>query len=251
VKNKFLVAIHDIVPKDELFDKRDILRQQFYSAILEKNKIKKVNGYYYAFGFRSCIEHFESNIFIENYGLEYIKNPHSVRVVIDCGAFIGDSVFIFQKLRPLKIVAIEPDIQNFLALEKNIKLNNWTNVLPLRVGVGATKNHKSVVSIGSITYLNEGNNVEVTSIDNIVEEYNLNEVNLIKMDIEGMELDAIKGARATIEKFKPILIISIYHRGQDFFEIPKFIKSIRKDYSLRFVNLNAATPIFERVLIVQ
>jgi len=45
------------------------------------------------------------------------------------------------------------------------------------------------------------------------------------------------------------MAISIYHRGQDFFEIPKLIKNLVPEYKLRFLNLNAESPFNERVLL--
>ena len=71
------------------------------------------------------------------------------------------------------------------------------------------------------------------------------------MDIEGYELFAIKGAQKTIKKFKPTLIICLYHKGQDFFEIPKLLKQFVPEYKFRFANLSAKNPISERVLIAE
>ena len=69
------------------------------------------------------------------------------------------------------------------------------------------------------------------------------------MDVEGYELPAVKGACKTIKKHKPILLISLYHRGRDFFEIPTLIKSWVPEYKIKFVNLNHASPILERLLV--
>ena len=60
-------------------------------------------------------------------------------------------------------------------------------------------------------------------------------VTFIKMDIEGAELDALRGASRIIKEQKPKLAISIYHRLEDIIEIPKLIISLRPDYRL-YVN---------------
>jgi len=96
--------------------------------------------------------------------------------------------------------------------------------------------------------LDEGEEIEVISLDEFVE-YNNLEVGLIKLDVEGYELEVLTGARKTIKRFKPVMAISIYHRGQDFFEIPRLIKNLVPEYKLRFLDLNAEVSTYDRVLL--
>jgi len=57
------------------------------------------------------------------------------------------------------------------------------------------------------------------------------------------------GAKETIKEHKPVLIVSVYHRGRDFFEIPKLIKEIEPRYKMRFLNLSRASATFERIVL--
>ena len=59
------------------------------------------------------------------------------------------------------------------------------------------------------------------------------EVGLIKVDIEGAEQDFLAGARKTIEKHKPVLLMSIYHNADDFFDIKPIIESWNLGYKFR------------------
>lgn len=68
------------------------------------------------------------------------------------------------------------------------------------------------------------------SIDDLTENVIKGPVNFIKMDIEGAEVPALEGARKTIEKYGPQLAISVYHKPDDLYTIPKLIKGIRGDY---------------------
>ena len=79
--------------------------------------------------------------------------------------------------------------------------------------------------------------VNVDTIDNIVGD---TPIGLIKMDIEGAELNALKGAINTLKKCRPYLALSAYHKPEDLITLPQFIKSVygncgiylRKDFRL-------------------
>lgn len=74
--------------------------------------------------------------------------------------------------------------------------------------------------------------IKTKSIDDLVKEEGLEKVDFIKMDIEGSELAALKGAKRTICQYKPNLAICIYHKIEDFYMIPKYIKQIVPEYKL-------------------
>ena len=84
---------------------------------------------------------------------------------------------------------------------------------------------------GSSCLSNKGEEtVEVTSIDQYLE--GKEKVSYIKMDIEGAEMEALKGAKNTIIHDKPDLAICIYHKDEDILEIPKYILELNPDYTL-------------------
>lgn len=71
--------------------------------------------------------------------------------------------------------------------------------------------------------------ITVDSIDNVCGK---DRVTFIKMDIEGSEAEALRGAEKTIRRDKPRLAISLYHKPQDYFEIPFLIKEMVPEYKL-------------------
>ena len=70
--------------------------------------------------------------------------------------------------------------------------------------------------------------IEVTSLDDTI----TGKVSFIKMDIEGSEMDALKGAKETIQKNHPKLAICIYHSNEDMLRIPEFIHELVPEYEL-------------------
>ena len=68
------------------------------------------------------------------------------------------------------------------------------------------------------------------TIDNLVKTKELQKVDFIKMDIEGAELNSVKGARETLIAFKPKLAISVYHNLADFYNIAEYLDSLALGY---------------------
>lgn len=86
--------------------------------------------------------------------------------------------------------------------------------------------------------------VECDTLDNLAEDKN---VTFIKMDIEGSELNALKGAENIIKKNKPKLAISIYHKNEDIIELPIYIKSLVPEYKFylrHYTNVETYTVLY-------
>ena len=75
--------------------------------------------------------------------------------------------------------------------------------------------------------------VPVLPLDDLVQEIRLDRVDFIKMDIEGAEQRALKGAAQTIQRFRPRMAICTYHNADDPQLIPKIIREVRADYTVR------------------
>lgn len=73
---------------------------------------------------------------------------------------------------------------------------------------------------------------DLRSIDSFCKKNHITHVDCIKLDVEGSELSALRGAREIITRDRPRLIVCLYHKPEDMTEIPLFIKSIAPEYSL-------------------
>jgi FkbM family methyltransferase len=257
MRNKILCSLFDYIPKEDLFDESDVKKQREWEEFLKKNKIKKRKNYYEFLGFKSLIHQFEPSVFLGKHGIDYLNQKNRIKnsVIIDCGACIGDSAFVLNnELKPKEIICIEPNEENFKILRANMKLNNIKNARLFKIALGEKKSKGEIkipTSIGgSYIVETEKGKVDISTIDDLIfNELNLQNIGLIKMDIEGYELLALKGAERTIKEFKPTLILSLYHKGQDFFEIPFYLKFLVPEYKFRFVNTDFNRAITERILI--
>ena len=150
-------------------------------------------------------------------------------VFVDCGAFTGDTIQeLLAKTKPQKVFAFEPDEKNYQTLVKNFIHDD--SVVCLKMGAfskkttlsfaGGNADASKIVDDGVIQ-------IEVDSIDNIL---NGDKATFIKMDIEGAELEALKGAQNTIRNYHPKLAISAYHKFEDLFTLPQYIYSLDDSY---------------------
>lgn len=137
------------------------------------------------------------------------------------------------------VIAFEPDKRCVKICEdilnKSQKLQEITKLVPKGLWSNETElSFNEVDNYGSSSFViqcGDGNKqiIQTTSIDMITEGQ---PVTFIKMDIEGAELEALKGAKETIRKYHPILAISIYHKPEDIIELPAYIKSLVPEYKL-------------------
>ena len=138
-------------------------------------------------------------------------------IVLDIGANQGIYSIAFSKLVGPKgsVIAVEPFNKMIKCLEDNIKINNLDNikihqkVVSDKNGIETIYFNKGTVSasINEEFSLKNKFDIESTTIDEICSKSL--KIDFIKLDIEGAELKALKGAKLTLEKFKPILSLEV------------------------------------------
>ena len=163
---------------------------------------------------------------IEYYGEYSIKEKlllnqvlHNGDSVIEVGANIGALTIPISKMigDKGKIYAIEPIRISFQTLCGNVSINSCTNAYCYQYGISDKKqtlktkaiNHNSILNYGNIEIekLPEGNEIiEVTTLDNLLFK-EIENLRLIKIDVEGMEIEVIWGADKIIKRFRPILYV--------------------------------------------
>jgi len=181
---------------------------------------------------------FENSWINEQYLLAGKCEPKKGEVIIDAGGFQGATAIWFaDKVGERGMVySFEPLEYNYNKMSQNIKRNNLENVVKvINMGLWDSITNLFVINNGSATscLVKSGNlEIKVTTLDSYIQSEGLESIDFIKMDIEGAELKALKGATKTIMKFKPKLAISIYHLPDDIYKIPLFIKDLVPEYKL-------------------
>ncbi len=216
--------------------------QQVYD-MLEDDFSKKVYADVINFKISGKIEYLDRCTTDKKEVYNSIIRPSEDEVYIDLGAYNGDTVAEFLKYsRGYKnIVAVEPDRRNFRKLSKNTE--NLENIRLINAVVWNSNTQVCFsAKSGRQSAVNPtGDMIDAVCVDLMPES---NDATIIKMDIEGAEYEVLKGSKNTIMKNAPKLMISLYHRNEDMFELPLFIKSLNPDYKM-FIRHQLYIPAWE------
>lgn len=184
------------------------------------------------------------------------ENLRKGMVVIDIGACTGYYSLIASKIvgEKGKIFAFEPHPANYKWLNRSIEINNFTNIIPINKAVSDRKGlmrlfySTSNIADHSIV-LTENRNyigVETTTLDDFFDE---NQVlpDIIKMDIEGAEMLALKGMEKTIKRCKNLIMFIEYKYNQE--EIARFLKE--KGFDFYYIKKNGKLTVKKKEAVEQ
>ena len=233
------------------------MNDEFSSKIVKLND----NLYYYN-GYYLPVNQFDSSVFFTRYGIDKLTTLDSVRNkhIIDAGGYVGDTALLFSSYTDKSIHVFEASPSNMDIIRETIRLNQLENIVPVSKALGE-KSGTATFSLGERNSCNSlverpgynyPNHIEVSviTLDDYVRENNL-EVGLIKVDIEGGEQLLLKGAVETIRTQHPILLISIYHSANDFFEIKPMIEKMCDKYTFRIIKPANSAIVIETILLAE
>ncbi len=266
-------TVSDIIHRMEVIsdgDKalRDIFSQREQDEFVRMNdefssKIVKLNdNLYYYNGYYLPVNQFDSSVFYSKYAIDELTTLDSVRNkdIIDAGGYVGDTALLFSSYTDKSIHVFEASPSNMDIIRETIRLNQLENIVPVSKALGE-KSGTATFSLGERNSCNSlverpgynyPNHIEVPviTLDDYVRENNL-EVGLIKVDIEGGEQLLLKGAVETIRTQHPILLISIYHSANDFFEIKPMIEKMCDKYTFRIIKPANSAIVIETILLAE
>jgi FkbM family methyltransferase len=179
---------------------------KFYSRIT-----RNVNNFLIHDVYTSMVDHEED--IVEQF------SPKTGDIVIDVGAAFGFYAIMASKRvgQQGKVIAIEPQPDSFGMLNRNIKLNKLANIVTLNYAVSSGKTKVKLYSSYSTIAERAGQGlqsyVEVSAdtLDNLLRQVGIDEVNWIKVDVEGAELDVLKGAVGILSRSRDIALLVEVH----------------------------------------
>ena len=177
-------------------------------------------------------------------GRNNVIGPREGDVVMDCGACFGGTSMFFADQ-----VGEKGKVFSFEFLPENVEVFNRNRQQNARLSSRVELIKAPVWSTSNKTMSIEGNGpatqvhlksipgaqeIHSVSIDDVVSEKKLTRLDFIKMDIEGAEMEALRGAKKSIKRFRPVLAICVYHKLMDFYELPQFVASLNLGYRFYF-----------------
>lgn len=158
-----------------------------------------------------------------------LYGERNIQVMVDGGAFKGDSAALYAGTLPslTTIHAIEADARTFRHLSAYAENETRCSVIPHHGALWDSDGELSYTSSASRGSGNAGQNhrakvvtVPSLTIDTLCRDM---DVDLIKLDVEGAESEALRGAVETLERCRPAMAVSLYHRTEDLWTLPLWL----------------------------
>lgn len=175
---------------------------------------------------------------------------------LDIGANIGATmVLLGERVGPTgQVLGFEPDPQSFQKCQEHLLINSQSHMEVFQLGLGNEQAEKWLrVRVASNQGMNQvspmgeqtdGTRIKITTLDHFFSQRSENRIDLIKIDVEGYEAEVLRGAKATIEKFRPRLFVEIDDLNlKDHGSAPKEIYDLLESLGYDLFQNNERTPL--------
>ena len=171
----------------------------------------------------------------------------SFETTVDAGAYRGDTATELLSLAPnvKKIIAIEPDARTFARLKAYAESETRATVFPYHGAAWSSSEPLSFFGKGNRGSHAEGQGkstaVPGVMIDDLSKD---SKIDYIKFDVEGAEREALIGAKNTVHRDRPAILLSLYHKAEDLFALPLQLKALCPDYDF-YLRREFCLPLWE------
>jgi FkbM family methyltransferase len=186
--------------------------------------------------------------------VEEYFTPKDGEIVVDVGAHIGHYTIISSKRvgQNGRVIAIEAHPDNFEILNRNIKLNKLTNVIPLNYAVYSKQTklklylpvEESGFTIYNTIMINRAKTdekfieVNANTLDYLLQQNGIRDANWIKIDVEGAEFEVLKGAHNILSNSKDIALLIEVHGLDNYTPVIEFLHSYNLNVEFEMSNEN-------------
>ena len=213
--------------ENELFKARNLLCDDISIDVFDNIVRFKLTG-------KPCYLRLTS--FDEN-EVDSILNLEKYQSFADLGAYNGDTIKKYTKICPniKKIYAFEPDKRNFRKLSTfceelvnlEIKLYNCAVCDGDKILEFSSSGNRNSSGASKGSYQHKTVEIQGKAIDNEIER-----IDFIKYDVEGLEYNALLGSKRLLIESKPDLLVSMYHKSEDMYMLPILINELNPSYKL-------------------
>lgn len=218
---------HWLSSVDEIFAQKDEVLRCFHSLTDEISRDSFLNIIEYRLSLdRACIKKImrpkEEEYFDKN-----IVSLNQNEIFVDGGAYVGDTIAHFLRVTGGRFQAIhsfEPDVINFSKLERYVSSLADPRIFTYPMALGEADdliNFSNEGALGSRINRSAATAVKITALDNLLYKF---KPTMIKLDVEGWEMEALKGAQKTIVLLLPKLAVCVYHKPADLWQLPLFLE---------------------------
>lgn len=224
-----------IISKSFLVQNQEIIRELYHSLCDEESR-QVLQAYLYArySGDVATLSRLKHDLrYLYDWEILALSKDD---VVVDGGAYVGDSILEMKEYLgelPKKVFAFEPDKNNASRIFSYFTDKEKKQISVINAGLycsDGTMSFSASGTLGSAISENAEDTIMVQALDMHSE---FNSATIIKMDIEGCELEALRGGGNLIRENRPNLAICIYHRSRDLIDIYKFLNKFDYHFYLR------------------
>lgn len=215
---------------------------EVYHKLLSFHPYKIINYGDYSY-WNSPVQYFENTIIS--------SKKYSEECFLDVGAYnLANSIQFYdicQKWnKKFKAYAFEPDPKCYSKCLEYVIAHPYMRINLFNCGLSEKKQTIHFIANGNGSgTINEAGTASINVVP--LDSLDIENATYIKMDIEGSELEALKGGENTIRKFKPRLAICLYHKPEDIYTIPVYIKKLNplyKFYIRHYSNFTDETVLY-------
>ena len=192
---------------------KGLLNSSAFGKIEEYSGFGGIDAYYY-----------------DNIAERIINEAESALTLLDVGSWVGDSILQIRRVfgkQIRRIYGFEPSAENCAEIMKK----NIDDFTLYRVGLSNKNGQMSFSGEGPFFRASgkeDGIQTQIIKLDDI--DLKIDGKCILKMDIEGSEMDCLEGAKEFIKEYKPYIAVCVYHREKDILDIPKYIRGLVPEY---------------------